>query len=537
MAVVSTNSGNVSGVSSSAADDPILPSLQSIYEALRSQNSSDQINFADFDALVANCINSFKSDPRYRDDIRFLKIWFLYMDGSSDYERVFKEMEEHRICVRKALLYESFALFLEAKGKLIDACMIYHLGISRNAEPLGRLKKAQVLFLERMSERVSNESFQKMKNGVSVEDGENFVNPWSVSTLKNLLQKMNSKVVQYEGYLSSNKAYPGKVALSTLQKSAKNKSINIGGENYQIKGCAGQGGFAQVFKAYVDSSPDHVVALKIQKPPFPWEFYMYRQLDIRIPEKERKSFGFAHTLHLYSDYSVLVTDYFSHGTLLDAINSNDVIGGSMDEVLCIYYTIEMLQILETLHCAAMIHGDFKPDNLLIRYSRDDPTEDVNDFRLRAGTWGDQGLCLVDWGRGIDLSSFPEGTKFMGDSRTSGFRCIEMQEKRPWTFQVDLYGLCVIVHMMLHNKYMEIEKSASPEGGFHYQPKAHFKRYWNVDLWKNLFAKLLNSHPNEDHRKLLQSLRESLQDYMCSDQKLIKKLKELLVKQRISLCSS
>ncbi|XP_042009648.1 mitotic checkpoint serine/threonine-protein kinase BUB1-like isoform X2 [Salvia splendens] len=497
MAVVSRNSGNGNGVSSSASDDPILPFLQSIYEALPSQNSSDRINFSDFDALVANCINSFKSDPRYRDDIRFLKIWFLYMDGSSDYERVFKEMEEHRICVRKALLYESFALFLEAKGKLIDACMIYHLGISRKAEPLGRLKKAQVLFLERMSERVSNESFQK-------------------------------------GYLSSNKAYPGKVALSTLQKSAKNKSINIGGENYQIKGCAGQGGFAQVFKAYVDSNPDHVVALKIQKPPFPWEFYMYRQLDIRIPEKERKSFGFAHTLHLYSDYSVLVTDYFAHGTLLDAINSNELIFGSMDEVLCIYYTIEMLQILETLHCAAMIHGDFKPDNLLIRYSRDDPTEDVNDFRLRAGTWADQGLCLVDWGRGIDLSSFPEGTKFMGDSRTSGFRCIEMQEKKPWTFQVDLYGLSVIVHMMLHNKYMEIEKIASPEGGFHYQPKAHYKRYWNVDLWKNLFAKLLNSDPDEDHKKLLQSLRELLQDYMCSDPKLIKKLKELLVKQRTSM---
>ncbi|XP_047948462.1 mitotic checkpoint serine/threonine-protein kinase BUB1-like [Salvia hispanica] len=536
MAVVSRNSGNGNGISSSATDDPILPFLQSIYEAMRSQNSSDQIDFADFDALVANCIHSFKSDPRYRDDIRFLKIWFLYMDGSSDYERVFKEMEEHRICVHKALLYESFALFLEAKGKLIDACMIYHLGISRNAQPLGRLKKAQVLFLERMSERVSNESFQKMKNGVSVEDGDNFINPWSVSTLKDLLQKMNSKVVQFEGYLSSNKAYPGKVSLSTLQKSAKNKSIriNIGGENYQIRGCAGQGGFAQVFKAYVDSNPDHVVALKIQKPPFPWEFYMYRQLDIRIPEKERKSFGFAHTLHLYSDYSVLVTDYFAYGTLLDAINSNDVRGGSMDEVLCIYYTIEMLQMLETLHCAAMIHGDFKPDNLLIRYSRDDPTEDVNDFRLRAGTWGDQGLCLVDWGRGIDLSSFPEGTKFMGDCRTSGFRCIEMQEKKPWTFQVDMYGLCVIVHMMLHNKYMKVEKIASPEGGFHYQPKEHYKRYWKVDLWKNLFTKLLNSDPDEDHVKLLQSLRESLQDYMCSDPKLIKKLKELLEKQRTSM---
>ncbi|XP_057792451.1 mitotic checkpoint serine/threonine-protein kinase BUB1 [Salvia miltiorrhiza] len=536
MAVVSRNSGNISDVSSSVTDDPILPSLQLIYEALRRQNSSDQINFADFDVLVANCINNFKSDPRYRDDIRFLKIWFLYMDGSSDYERVFKEIEEHRICIRKALLYESFALFLEAKGRLIDACMIYHLGISRNAEPLGRLKKAQVLFLERMSERVTNGSFQKMKNDVSV-DGENFINPWSVSTLKNLLQKMNSKVVEYEGYHSSNKAYPGKVALSSLQKSAKNKDITIGRENYQIRGRAGQGGFAQVFKAYVDGKPDDVVALKIQKPPFPWEFYMYRQLDIRIPEKERKSFGFAHRLHLYSDYSVIVSDYFAHGTLQDAMNCNVVTGGSMDEVLCIYYTIEMLQILETLHGAAMIHGDFKPDNLLIRYSRDDPTEDVNEFRLRTGTWGDQGLCLVDWGRGIDLSVFPKGTKFMGDSRTSGFRCIEMQEKKPWTFQVDMYGLCVIVHMMLHNSYMEIEKKASPGGGFYYQPKSHYKRYWNVGLWKNLFAKLLNSDLAEDHKKLLQSLRESLQDYMCSDQKLIKKLRDLLVKQRTSLCSA
>lgn len=29
--------------------------------------------------LVANCINTFKSDPRYKDDVRFLKIWLLYV--------------------------------------------------------------------------------------------------------------------------------------------------------------------------------------------------------------------------------------------------------------------------------------------------------------------------------------------------------------------------------------------------------------------------------------------------------------------------
>lgn len=36
-----------------------------------------------------------------------------------------------------------------------------------------------------------------------------------------------------------------------------------GGKKYQIKGCAGQGGFGTVFKAYVNSNPDEVVAIKV----------------------------------------------------------------------------------------------------------------------------------------------------------------------------------------------------------------------------------------------------------------------------------
>lgn len=53
----------------------------------------------------------------------------------------------------------------------------------------------------------------------------------------------------------------------------------------------------------------------------------------------------------------------------DVINSYVVIGKSMEEVLCIYYTTEMLHMIETLHDVGLIHGDFKPDNLLVRYAR------------------------------------------------------------------------------------------------------------------------------------------------------------------------
>lgn len=153
-------------------------------------------------------------------------------------------------------------------------------------------------------------------------------------------------------------------------------------------------------------------------------------------------------------------------------------------------------------------------------------------------------------------------------------------------QVDTYGLCVIVHMMLHGSYMEIEEKASSDGGHIYLPKTPFKRYffqycllghfifhakiithtqkmlislplsafthfffslsglyyafcfryWNADLWKNLFTKLLNNH-GDNNKELLQNLRESFQDYMCSNPQMVRKLKELLAKQRASLCSN
>lgn len=45
----------------------------------------------------------------------------------------------------------------------------------------------------------------------------------------------------------------------------------------------------------------------------------------------------------------------------------------MDEGLCLYYTIEMLLMLENLHKVGLIHGDFKPDNLLIRSTRSEAT--------------------------------------------------------------------------------------------------------------------------------------------------------------------
>ncbi|KAH9743935.1 mitotic checkpoint serine/threonine-protein kinase BUB1 [Citrus sinensis] len=442
-----------------AVHDPLLPWLQSAKKALDEWYSGKDSGATDLYKLLSNCINTFKHHSQYKNDIRFLKIWFLYLEGSKDYEKVFREMEELEICTGHSLLYQW------------------------KAEPLDKLEEALALFIDRLSERL-----QKIDDGEIIDSMENYIHPWSSSNMNKLLKQINSRIMKFEGYHRSNKVYSGKVALSSLNNSSRNKTIEIGGKKYQIKGCAGQGGFAKVFKAYVNGDPEDVVALKIQKPAFPWEFYMYRQLDQRISGRERSSFGFAHRIHLYSDYSILVCDYLSQGTLQDAINSYVVIGKSMEEVLCIYYTIEMLCILESLHDVGIIHGDFKPDNLLIRYARDE-------------------LTVLDHDR-------------------SG----------PWQDQVDTYGLCAIVHMMLHSSYMEVEKKASPDGGLVYLPKLSFKRYWKLELWKSLFTNLLNMSSGND-KEVLQNLRKSFQDYLCSNPQLLKNLKELLAKQRASLCGA
>ncbi|KAK4745362.1 hypothetical protein SAY87_011674 [Trapa incisa] len=524
MAIILSESGHAS--TAACPEDELGIWLRSM--ELKSGTSSSE----DLGKLLSDGISMFKDNPRYQNDPRFLKLWIVYLDTLKDFESITREMEESKVCSGNSFFYELYALYLESKGLLHEASMVYKIGIARNGEPLSRLKKAQASFLSRMSSIINGASTREIDNDKYRTSATDKINPWSSSTLKDLLEKLNPQFMKYDGYISSTKPYSGKVSLSSLRNNSRNKIIEIGGKKYQIKGCAGQGGFAQVYKAYINSSPDDVVALKVQKPAFPFEFHMYRILDLRIAEPERSAFGFAHKMHVFHDCSILICDYLSHGTLQDAVNSYLVMGKFMEEVLCIYFTIEMLRMLETLHSAHIIHGDFKADNLLIRYASDNLSEE--DFLGRGGPWSSQGLCLVDWGRGIDLKLFPDNVEFTGDCRTSGFRCVEMQENRPWIYQVDMYGLCVIVHMMLHGSYMEIVKKNSPDGCF-YQPKSSFKRYWKIDLWENLFSKMLNTGHANYHPNLLKDIRKSFEDYLCSEPQLIRKLKDLLVKLRTSLC--
>ena len=49
----------------------------------------------------------------------------------------------------------------------------------------------------------------------------------------------------------------------------------------------------------------------------------------------------------------------------DVVNKYKMVNKKMNEAVVLYYTINILRILETCHKCGIIHGDVKPDNFLV----------------------------------------------------------------------------------------------------------------------------------------------------------------------------
>jgi checkpoint serine/threonine-protein kinase len=305
--------------------------------------------------------------------------------------------------------------------------------------------------------------------------------------------------------------------------------LNLNGNRFQLSEKLGEGGFGSVYKARdlgmknLDEDEDSdmedceeddeegvsLIALKVVSPRNLWEYHVLRRLHSALPSHLRRSVVLPHALYAFGDESFLVLDYCPQGMLLDIVNNSTSAGISqagacLDELLVVFFTIELLRLLEGMHGIGFVHGDLKIDNCLIRL------EDVPGGASawsphynptgEAG-WSYKGLKVIDFGRTIDTRLFPHGQEFVAEWNVDERDCFEIQEGRPWTYQTDYYGLAGIVYCMLFGKYMSksaIAQAQGPDGQPRYKIGTPFKRYWQGEIWDKLFDALLNpSFARED----------------------------------------
>lgn len=384
---------------------------------------------------------------------------------------------------------------------------------------------------------------EPVQKGPIIKDGQ--CNPMDPQLRQTILSKVKPALSTLDGYhehldIASGRTAEIKKYIKTLTKASRS-SVNLektastlslppmlnfkGSEGtYTVKRQLGEGTFAPVYLVEnsaaiaaeeADENDENrppsrlgksahrkpLEAIKMEDPPSSWEFYILRQAHRRLGvTRAAQSIVRTHEMHLFRDECFLMEEYREQGTLLDLVNiarAENSSAGGMEETMAMWLAVELLRTVEQLHAKQIIHGDLKGDNVLVRF--DDPGTETDwsptYFPSGAHGWASKGVCLIDMGRGIDMKQFIPNVAFIADWKTTEVDCAEMRELRPWTYQIDYHGLAGIIHSLLFGKYMETvgEKGGGLGQGATktYRIRENFKRYWQTDIWSEVFHLLLN----------------------------------------------
>ncbi|KAI0926092.1 hypothetical protein AcV5_008647 [Taiwanofungus camphoratus] len=296
----------------------------------------------------------------------------------------------------------------------------------------------------------------------------------------------------------------GNTTSTRLMEQAETLEVSLFDRRFSVTDKLGEGGFGAVFEAKDlhmiterdDEDEDEEldekckVALKVVKPRNLWEFHVLRRIHRTLPAHLRRSVITPQALYAFGDESFLVLELCKQGTLLDIVNRASQAGitqqgACLDELLVMFFAIELMRLLEGLHNAGFIHGDVKIDNCLLRLEDvPGPASAWSSAYQPSGEggWSYKGIKMIDFGRTIDTRLFPAGQRYVAEWPTDARDCLDMREGRPWTFQTDYFGLAGIIYCMLYGKYIEapsVVPASAAEEEQRYKLSTPFKRYWQT----------------------------------------------------------
>ena len=118
------------------------------------------------------------------------------------------------------------------------------------------------------------------------------------------------------------------------------------------------------------------------------------------------------------------------------------------------------------------------------------------------------MILIDFGKGIDMSMFPKNHKFTSEEAASNFKCVQMIEKKPWSYELDIFCIAATVHVLMFGKYMTNLTKDRFTGLYKLYETP--KRSFNRELWNSFYQTMINSAYKT---AMLPTMRDMFMDYL------------------------
>lgn len=231
----------------------------------------------------------------------------------------------------------------------------------------------------------------------------------------------------------------------------------------------GSGSFATVFKLNNEN-----VAIKIQSPPCPWEYYIMKELKRRTNEFNNM-FISPISCYLSPKYSLIEMQYYTESySLLEIVNCYRCFSKKLPEVISLFYTLEMIKCLEILHNCEIIHGDFKADNILVCFENKNQAVPI--------------IKAIDFGRSIDLSLITNIPSERDDIASSF--CKHLSNELPWNQNIDYLYLVESLYLLLFLEYPQ--KPYPSKNNFLNIISSKIPRYFQKSLWLEMFTSFVNN---------------------------------------------
>ncbi|KAG2189057.1 hypothetical protein INT44_004199 [Umbelopsis vinacea] len=281
-----------------------------------------------------------------------------------------------------------------------------------------------------------------------------------------------------------------------------------------------QGGHARVFKAR--NIHNATYAVKIQLPSHTYEYCMLKRTEAALGPDASRFIAYPISFHLFQNASCLVMEYCSQSTLLSSVNkvrrlnsqATSIISG-LAEPLAMFLTIRLLKCVTAIHLSGYVHGDIKPDNVMLNFQKSDSQSSGN----RASTvytgydneyWALKQIKIIDFGRTLDLNLFPRGQKFTAGWATNVHddppQTLRHGEWEPWI--LDYWGIAKVIHCLLFGQHMQVVVV-----GGQWIIKQPLKRGWHTPIWRKTFNVLLNPSQHLPMTSLLRDIQEEMQTYL------------------------